>query len=90
MKTECQNCESSEACVPYFEHEGAMEHVKSAHKMTATVAIILSALFSITVAIIVFVFVTSYTSRTDKWLSTYMALQDRSVVTSGVYEQPSP
>lgn len=88
--SECKNCEKKEACIPFFEHEGSMEHMKSAHKMTAIVAIVLSLLFSITVAILVSVFVTSYTSRTDKWLSTYASLQNGSVVTYGVQEQPSP
>ena len=86
MKSDCQNCEQKEACVPFFEHEGAMEHLKTAHKTTAIVAIA----YAVALVIIVIAFVTGYTSRTDKWLSTYAALQNRSVVTNGVYEQPSP
>ena len=86
METKCKNCENKEACVPFFEHEGSMEHMKFAIRAVVGIA----ALFAISMLTAIIIFVSSYNSRTKEWLSTYSTLQNRGVVTSGIYEQSSP
>lgn len=86
MTNECQNCEKKNACIPFFEHEGAMEHMKFAIRSVVMIALV----FAIAITASIIIFVNSYNARTEKWLTTYAALQNRGVVTYGVQEQPSP
>ena len=84
--SDCKNCDRREACVPFFEHEGSMEHMRFAIRAVVMTAIV----FAVAMVSSIIIFVSSYNSRTDKWLSTYATLQNRSVVTSGIQEQSSP
>ena len=85
----CKSCEEKQTCVPFFEHENAMEHVRLANKYM-TIGFVVG---FVCMVIITYIFVTGYTSRTKDWLTTYTALQNRGVVTEvadGIQEQSGP
>ena len=86
--SECKNCEKKEACVPFFEHEGSMEHMKFAIRAVVTISIV----FAVTLLSAIIIFVSSYNGRTKEWLSTYAQLRQAIVseVANGVYKQSSP
>ena len=67
---DCNNCDSKQACVPFFIHENSMTHYNMAnHRM-------LVALISVCVTFIltILVFVFGYTVREKNWLDTLSRL----------------
>jgi len=78
----CKNCEEKQACVPYFVHEGVMDHYSRANKRMLIALIIVCITFITTII----VFVTGYTQREKNWLDTLQ----RTGVTDGVQEQSGP
>jgi hypothetical protein len=82
MDEKCRNCDEKQACVPFFVHEGIMDHYSRANRR------MLIALLSvcITFIITIIIFTNSYTKREANWLDTLQ----RVGVTDGVHEQPDP
>ena len=67
MEDKCKNCDSSQACVPFFLHENAMMHYNRAnHRMLValivSISIVMIGMFSLG-----FMFVTSYNEREKGW-----------------------
>jgi len=82
MDDKCRNCDDKQACVPFFVHEGIMDHYSRANRRMLIAMLSVCITFIITIVI----FTTSYTKREANWLE---ALQ-RVGVTDGVHEQPDP
>jgi hypothetical protein len=59
MDENCKNCESGNACVPFFLHENAMMHYSKANKRMLIAFIVVC----ITVAVIIGIFVYGNTIR---------------------------
>ena len=53
MDEKCKNCESSQACVPFFLHENAMMHYNRANKRMLIALITICITLSIVIAIFV-------------------------------------
>lgn len=85
MDEKCRNCdEKTQACVPFFVHEGIMDHYSRANRRM----LIALAVVCITFIITIVVFVTGYTQREKNWLDT---LQRVGVTDgNGVHEQSDP
>lgn len=88
MSEEKKNPCSERACVPYFVHEGMVEHISHANRRMLIA--LLSVCITFLLTIIVFVF--GYTQRESNWLETMTKMQTGQVteVTDGVQQQPSP
>ena len=82
MEDKCKNCDSSQACVPFFLHENAMMHYNHANKRMLIALICVCVTFIMTIII----FVSGYTQREKNWLDTLQ----RVGVTDGVHQQPDP
>ena len=84
MEDKCKNCESGNACVPFFLHENAMMHYNKANKRMLTAFIVVC----VTVAVIIGIFVYGNTVREKQLID----LIDSRImeVANGVHEQPSP
>ena len=59
MKEDCKNCDSSQACVPFFLHENAMMHYSRVNKRM----LILFCVWCVTIAVIIGIFVHGNTVR---------------------------
>ena len=83
---DCNNCESKQACVPFFVHENTMMHYSRANKRMLIALITVCVTFVITIA----VFVAGYTVREKNWLDTLTRIQtpDSLEVQNGVQQQP--
>lgn len=82
MDEKCRNCDEKQACVPFFVHEGIMDHYSRANRRMLIALLTVCITFIITIVI----FTTSYTKREANWLETLQ----RVGVTDGVHEQPDP
>jgi hypothetical protein len=82
MDEKCRNCDEKQACVPFFVHEGIMDHYSRANRRMLIALLTVCITFIITIVI----FTTSYTKREANWLDTLQ----RVGVTDGVHEQPDP
>jgi len=84
MEEKCKNCESGNACVPFFLHENAMMHYNKANKRMLTAFIVVC----VTVAVIIGIFVYGNTVREKQLID----LIDSRIaeVANGVHEQPDP
>jgi hypothetical protein len=82
MNEKCRNCDDKQACVPFFVHEGIMDHYSRANRRMLIALLTVCITFIITIVI----FTTSYTKREANWLETLQ----RVGVTDGVHEQPDP
>ena len=82
MDDKCRNCDDKQACVPFFVHEGIMDHYSRANRRMLIAMLSVCITFIITIVI----FTTSYTKREANWLETLQ----RVGVTDGVHEQPDP
>ena len=82
MDEKCRNCDEKQACVPFFVHEGIMDHYSRANRRMLIALLTVCITFIITIVI----FTTSYTKRESNWLDTLQ----RVGVTDGVHEQPDP
>lgn len=82
MDEKCRNCDEKQACVPFFVHEGIMDHYSRANRRMLIALLSVCITFIITIVI----FTTSYTKREANWLETLQ----RVGVTDGVHEQPDP
>jgi hypothetical protein len=65
-KMDCNNCESKQACVPFFVHENTMMHYNHANKRMLISLIAVCITFIVTIVIFVF----GYTVREKNWLDT--------------------
>ena len=54
MDENCKNCESGQACVPFFLHENAMMHYNKANKRMLTALIVICVTLSIVIGIFVY------------------------------------
>lgn len=84
MDEKCSNCESKQACVPFYLHENAMMHYNAANRRMLIALITVCLTFIVTIV----VFVTGYTQREKNWLDTLRRFSPE--VTDGVHEQPNP
>ena len=84
MEDKCKNCDSSQACVPFFLHENAMMHYNHANKRMLIALISVLAFVSIMIGI----FVYGNTVREKQLID----LIDKRIVevANGVHEQPDP
>ena len=74
------DCNSEkQACVPFFVHEGVMDHYSRANRRMLIALLAVCVTFILTIII----FVSGYTQREKNWLDTLQ----RTGVTSGVHEQ---
>ena len=79
----------NQACVPYFVHEGMIEHISHANRRMLIALLSVCVTFIITIVI----FVCGYTTREKNWLDTMTEIQRPHVTevqNDGVYEQPNP
>ena len=79
---DCKNCEEKQACVPFFVHEGDLDHYSRANRRM----LIALACVCVTFILTIIIFTNSYTQREKNWLETLQ----RTGVTDGVQEQPDP
>ena len=84
MDEKCKNCDSSQACVPFFLHENAMMHYNKANHRMLTALIVVC----VTLAVIIGIFVYGNTVREKQLID--LIDQKVSEVADGVYEQPNP
>ena len=82
MDEKCKGCEDKQACVPYFVHEGVMDHYSRANRRMLIALVVVCITFITTII----VFVTVYTQREKNWLDTLQ----RVGVTDGIHEQSDP
>ena len=54
MEENCKNCESGNACVPFFLHENAMMHYNRANKRMLIALIVICVTLSIVIGIFVY------------------------------------
>ena len=54
MEEKCKNCESGNACVPFFLHENAMMHYNRANKRMLVALIVICVTLSIVIGIFVY------------------------------------
>ncbi len=54
MEEKCKNCESGQACVPFFLHENAMMHYNRANKRMLIALITICVTLSIVIGIFVY------------------------------------
>lgn len=54
MEEKCKNCESGNACVPFFLHENAMMHYNRANKRMLIALIVICVTLSIVIGIFVY------------------------------------
>ena len=67
MDENCKNCDSGQACVPFFLHENAMMHYNRAnHRMLialiVSITVVMIGMFSLG-----YMFLTSYNDREKGW-----------------------
>lgn len=104
MDEKCKNCESQQACIPFFIHENSMMHKDADNERLATIAKgqrTINVIQSIIILLIVFVMAMFYTSRTQMWNDT-IAKQNETIikllnertpgteVADGIQQQPNP
>ena len=53
MEDKCNNCESKQACVPFFLHENAMMHYNKANKRMLIALIVICVTLSVVIGIFV-------------------------------------
>ena len=84
MENNCQGCDESKACVPFFLHENAMMHYNRANRR------MLIALISVLVfiSIMIGIFVHGNTVREKQLID--MIDQRITEVANGVHKQPDP
>ena len=81
----CKNCETKDqACVPFFLHENTVMHFSRVNKRM----VILFAIWSVTVAIIIGIFVYGNTVREKQLID--MIDKRITEVENGVYQHPDP
>ena len=85
MEEKCNNCESKQACVPFFVHENTMMHYSHANRRMLIALVTVCITFILTII----VFVGGYTQREKNWLDTLDRIQHPEV-SDGVYQQPNP
>lgn len=84
MDEKCSNCESKQACIPFFAHENTMMHYNAANRRMLIALVTVCLTFIVTII----VFVTGYTQREKNWLDTLGRFSPE--VTDGIHEQPDP
>ena len=84
MDDKCKNCESSQACVPFFLHENAMMHYNNANRRMLIALIVIC----VTLSVVIGIFVHGNTVREKNLID----LIDKRIVEveNGVHEQPDP
>ena len=83
MEEKCKNCESGNACVPFFLHENAMMHYNKANKRMLIALIVIC----VTLSVIIGIFVYGNTIREKQLID--MAIQQK-VTEVGNAEETSP
>ena len=86
MENKCNNCESKEACVPFFLHENAMIHKDMDNKRMTVVILSLC----VTLIVVVITLVSYYTSRTQMWNETISTLTVALTEVTNAKEADSP
>lgn len=86
MENKCNNCESKEACIPFFLHENAMIHKDRDNKRMMVVILSLC----ITLIVVVITLVSYYTSRTQMWNETISTLTVALTEVTNAKEADSP
>lgn len=81
---DCKNCETSQACVPFFVHENTMMHYNHANKRMLIALIAVCITFILTIVI----FVCGYTVREKNWLDTLTRLTPVTEAQDGIQQQP--
>lgn len=81
----CNNCESKQACVPFFVHENTMMHYNRANKRMLVALITIC----ITLSIVIGIFVYGNTVREKQLID--MAVQQRTTeVSDGIHQHSDP
>ena len=84
MENNCGNCESKQACVPFFAHENVLMHYNRANRRMLIALAVVCLTFIVTIC----VFVSVYTQREKNWLDTLDRIQRPEVADEGI--QPDP
>ena len=88
MDEKCKGCDEKQACVPYFVHEGIMNHYSRANKrMLIALCVSLTAIMIIAVTL-GYMFLSSYNEREKGWQD--IVQQKLAEVEDGVQQQPDP
>ena len=88
MDEKCKNCDSQQACIPFFVHENSMMHYNRVNKRTLITFSALFLVMCITVSFIVGVLVNNNTVREKQILD--MVNQRIVEVQNGVHQQSDP
>lgn len=67
MENNCGNCESKQACVPFFVHENVLMHYNRANKRMLTALIVSLSIVAIIAISLGYMFLTSYNEREKGW-----------------------
>lgn len=84
MEKKCNNCDTPQACVPFFLHENAMMHYNRANKRMLIALIVVC----VTLSVVIGIFVHGNTIREKQLID--LVNQRITEVENGVHEQPSP
>ena len=89
MDEKCSNCESKQACVPFFVHENIMMHYNRANKRMLIALCVSLVTLVVGFVILGWLFLSSYNDREKGWQE---IIHKRQVteVTDGVQQQPDP
>ena len=93
MKEDCKNCESQQACVPFFIHENAMMHKDMDNERMERIVRgqrLTNIIQSIVILLIVFIMAMFYTSRTKMWNDTVAKLNQTIVEVTNANSNGSP
>ena len=79
----CNNCDSKQACIPFFIHENSMMHYNNTNRRMLIALITVCVTFIMTIVIFVF----GYTVREKNWLDTLTRMGVTTTeAANGVYE----
>lgn len=88
MEEKCKNCESDQACVPFFLHENAMMHYNRANHRMLVALIVSIVVIMIGMVTLGWMFLSSYNDREKGWQE--IIQQKITEVSNGVQQQPNP
>lgn len=85
MSENCNNCESRQACVPYFVHEGSMMHYNRANKRMLIALIVCIVVVTVGMFSLGCMFLNAYNEREKGWQE--IVQQRLTEVDNGVHQQ---
>ena len=88
MDDKCKNCDSSQACVPFFLHENAMMHYNRANHRMLVALIVSIVVIMVGMVTLGWMFLSSYNDREKGWQE--IVQQRLTEVEDGVHQFSDP